>query len=163
MHFENLVFFVPFLIAPLTSDPGLPYWPSGLSRNSREISENRSQSGDAFAGPQKRSKVTFFRARFQVTLLHMGYFGSLLRCDTKVTVLRIPTKKSETFGLKSRDLFWTRALNHLNLFEVPMPEPPRTWCFPAEFSGFSGDLAKNAFDTSEATGFVGAFSFSSCI
>ena len=87
----------------------------------------------------------------------MGYFGSLLRCDTKVTVLRTPTKKSEKCGLKSRDHFLTRALNHLNLFEVPMPEPPLTWCFPAEFSGFSGDLAKNAFDTSEATGFVGAF------
>ena len=86
--------------------------------------------------------MRFFRARFQVTLLHMGYFGSLLRCDTKVTVLRIPTKKSEKFGLKSRDHFLTRALNHLNFFEVPMPEPPLTWCFPAEFSGFSGDLAK---------------------
>ena len=142
MHFENLVFFVHFLDPPLTSNQGLPYWPSGVPRNSREITENRSHTGDAFAGPQKRSKVTFFRAPFPVTLLHMGYFGSLLRCDTKVTVLRIPTKKSEKFGLKSRDHFLTRALNHLNFFEVPMPEPPLTWCFPAEFSGFSGDLGK---------------------
>ena len=116
MHFENLVFFVHFLDPPLTSDPGSPYWPSGVSRNSREITENRSHIGDAFAGPQKRSKMTIFRARFPVTLLHMGYFGSLLRCDTKVTVLRIPTKKSEKFGLKSRDHFFDTSIKPSKLF-----------------------------------------------
>ena len=67
-----------------------------------------------------------------------------------------PDLISRKIWTKSRDHFLTRAFSHLNLFEVPMPEPPLTWCFPAEFLGFFGDLAKNAFDTSEATGFVGA-------
>ena len=59
-HFENLMLFVPFLLYPLTSDHGYPYWPTGVSRKMRKSAENRPLQGNTFAGPQKTLKIADF-------------------------------------------------------------------------------------------------------
>ena len=57
--------FVPFKFPLGTFDPGLSYWPMGVSRNQREIRENRPYAWDAFPGPHKQWKMSIFRARYQ--------------------------------------------------------------------------------------------------
>ena len=72
VHFENLVFFVPFLDSLGTSNPGLPYWRRGVSQNYRKTSENRRFQGNALPGQQKRQKMLIFQVRISERIRDVG-------------------------------------------------------------------------------------------